>query len=215
MIVREKIQLLDKYDEFPSFHLEQMEVLKRLSYDSNSFIRGLTASLLVKTVNKNAMKILFRLAFDKCEYVRIEAYDSLSQFEYKEVVDFLENALQNEKSNLSKSYAIISFAEVVYKLNLCDCYSALVSELLEKEKSKLCRISYLYGLHLFGEDNLEEILFYLDDKNYYVRFAVLSVIEELLDSENKDLIFQQLNERLSVEKSPSVKDRITKLVSKD
>ena len=120
--------------------------------------------------------------------------------------------LQNEKSNLAKSYAITSFAEVVFKLNLCDCYSALFSELLATEKSKLCRISYLYGLHLFGEDNLDKILFYLDDEDYYVRFAVLSVIEELLDDKNKDLIFRQLNERLSVEKCPSVKDRITKLV---
>lgn len=213
MTVREKIELLDLYDELTSLNFRQMEVLKRLSYDNNSFIRGLTASLLVKTVNRDVMNILFRLAFDKCEYVRIEAYDSLSEFEYKEVVDFLKNALQNEKSNLAKSYAITSFAEVVFKLNLCDCYSALFSELLVTEKSKLCRISYLYGLHLFGEDNLDKILFYLDDEDYYVRFAVLSVIEELLDDKNKDLIFRQLNERLSVEKCPSVKDRITKLVS--
>ena len=213
MTVREKIELLDLYDELPSLNFLQMEVLKRLSYDNNSFIRGLTASLLVKTVNRDVMNILFWLAFDKCEYVRIEAYDSLSEFEYKEVVDFLKNALQNEKSNLAKSYAITSFAEVVFKLNLCDCYSALFSELLATEKSKLCRISYLYGLHLFGEDNLDKILFYLDDEDYYVRFAVLSVIEELLDDKNKDLIFRQLNERLSVEKCPSVKDRITKLVS--
>lgn len=213
MTVREKIELLDLYDELSSLNFRQMEVLKRLSYDNNSFIRGLTASLLVKTVNRDVMNILFRLAFDKCECVRIEAYDSLSEFEYKEVVDFLKNALQNEKSNLAKSYAITSFAEVVFKLNLCDCYSDLFSELLATEKSKLCRISYLYGLHLFGEDNLDKILFYLDDEDYYVRFAVLSVIEELLDDKNKDLIFRQLNERLSVEKCPSVKDRITKLVS--
>ena len=213
MTVREKIELLDLYDELSSLNFRQREVLKRLSYDNNSFIRGLTASLLVKTVNRDVMNILFWLAFDKCEYVRIEAYDSLSEFEYKEVVDFLKNALQNEKSNLAKSYAITSFAEVVFKLNLCDCYSALFSELLATEKSKLCRISYLYGLHLFGGDNLDKILFYLDDEDYYVRFAVLSVIEELLDDKNKDLIFRQLNERLSVEKCPSVKDRITKLVS--
>ena len=68
----------------------------------------------------NRMEIYFTDNCEPCEYVRIEAYDSLSQFEYKEVVDFLENAYSNLTAGDVNAYTGI------FKLDptTCNCFTA-------------------------------------------------------------------------------------------
>ena len=58
MVVKDKIELLISYDELDEFTDEQKFLLKKLSYDSNSFVRGLVASLMVNSIDEFGFEIL-------------------------------------------------------------------------------------------------------------------------------------------------------------
>ena len=68
MVVKEKIELLNSYDELNEFTDKQKLLLRKLSYDSNSFVRGLVASLMVKSIDEFGFEILNRLSKDNNDY---------------------------------------------------------------------------------------------------------------------------------------------------
>ena len=135
MVGKDKIELLISYEEFNEFTHEQKSLLKKLSYDSNSFVKGLVASLMVKSIDEFGFEILSRLSKDKNDYVRTEVYDSLSVFSDIKSVSLLQNAISTETNNLAKSYAIMSFGDVVYSLGISDGYKQYVDKIKSCNKS--------------------------------------------------------------------------------
>ena len=82
-------------------------------------------------------EVLLKLACDKDELVRTEAYDSLSGFPLPEIGLFLKKAIQTEKDGLACSYAISSWVENA--LSLFEEHSddiVFIKEILELEKIK-------------------------------------------------------------------------------
>ena len=82
-------------------------------------------------------EVLLKLACDKDELVRTEAYDSLSRFPLPEVESFLKKAIKTEKDWLACSYAISSWVENA--LSLFEEHSddiVFIKEILELEKIK-------------------------------------------------------------------------------
>lgn len=212
MIFKEKLRLLDSYEEIEDLNDEQINILKKLSYDSNAFIRGLVASLLYKKVNLENMYLLFRLSKDHNDYVRLEAYDSLSFFHCKKVSKFLVECISSENNPLNRSYAIDSLIEVIVSLNIVDEYIKYIEESIIDESSTICLLSYLYALNLFGKDNITQILFYLNDSSYYNRFAVIQILSKIVNDNNRLIIVKSLKQRLLVEQCRSVKIKIQELL---
>lgn len=208
MVVKDKIELLLSYEEFNEFTHEQKSLLKKLSYDSNSFVRGLVASLMVKSIDEFGFEILNRLSKDNNDYVRTEVFDSLSVFNDMNTVTLLQNAISTDTNNLAKSYAIMSLGDVVYSLEISDDYKQYVDKIKSCNKSKDCILSCLYCLYLFGENVVDEIFLLLNDNDYHIRLSAISILEEIVNNDNLDIITSKLNDRLKIEDCSSVIDRI-------
>lgn len=208
MVVKDKIELLISYEKINEFTHEQKSLLKKLSYDTNSFVKGLVASLMVNSIDEFGFEILNRLSKDKNDYVRTEVYDSLSVFSDANTVQLLQNAISTETNNLARSYAIMSFGDVVYNLGISDDYKQYVDKIKSCNKSKNCILSCLYCLYQFGENVIEDILSFLDDNDYHIRLSAISVLEEIVNNDNLDIITRKLNDRLKIENCNSVIDKI-------
>lgn len=208
MVVKEKIELLNSYDELNEFTDKQKLLLRKLSYDSNSFVKGLVASLMVKSIDEFGFEILSRLSKDKNDYVRTEVYDSLSVFSDIKSVSLLQNAISTETNNLAKSYAIMSFGDVVYSLGISDDYKEYVDKIKSCNKSNDCILSYLYCLYLFGENVIDDICLFLNDNDYHIRLSAVSILEEIVNNDNLDIIISKLSDRLRSEDCSSVIHKI-------
>lgn len=208
MVVKEKIELLNSYDELNEFTDKQKLLLRKLSYDSNSFVRGLVASLVVKSIDEFGFEILNRLSKDNNDYVRTEVFDSLSVFNDMNTVTLLQNAISTNTNNLAKSYAIMSLGDVVYSLGISDDFKEYVDKIKSCNKSKDCILSCLYCLYLFGENVIDEIFLLLNDNDYHIRLSAISILEEIVNNDNLDIITSKLNDRLKIEDCSSVIDKI-------
>ena len=208
MVVKEKIELLNSYDELNEFTDKQKLLLRKLSYDSNSFVRGLVASLIVKFIDEFGFEILNRLSKDNNDYVRTEVFDSLSVFNDMNTVTLLQNAISTDTNNLAKSYAIMSLGDVVYSLGISNDFKEYVYKIKSCNKSKDCILSCLYCLYLFGENVIDEIFLLLNDKDYHIRLSAISILEEIVNNDNLDIITSKLNDRLKIEDCSSVIDKI-------
>lgn len=208
MVVKEKIELLNNYDELNEFTDKQKLLLRKLSYDSNSFVRGLVASLMVKSIDEFGFEILNRLSKDNNDYVRTEVFDSLSVFNDMNTVTLLQNAISIDTNNLAKSYAIMSLGDVVYSLGISNDFKEYVYKIKSCNKSKDCILSCLYCLYLFGENVIDEIFLLLNDNDYHIRLSAISILEEIVNNDNLDIITSKLNDRLKIEDCSSVIDKI-------
>lgn len=208
MVVKDKIELLNNYDELNEFTDKQKLLLRKLSYDSNSFVRGLVASLMVKSIDEFGFEILNRLSKDNNDYVRTEVFDSLSVFNDMNTVTLLQNAISTDTNNLAKSYAIMSLGDVVYSLGISNDFKEYVYKIKSCNKSKDCILSCLYCLYLFGENVIDEIFLLLNDNDYHIRLSAISILEEIVNNDNLDIITSKLNDRLKIEDCSSVIDKI-------
>lgn len=208
MVVKDKIELLNNYDELNEFTDKQKLLLRKLSYDSNSFVRGLVASLMVKSIDEFGFEILNRLSKDNNDYVRTEVYDSLSVFNDMNTVTLLQNAISTDTNNLAKSYAIMSLGDIVYSLGISNDFKEYVYKIKSCNKSKDCILSCLYCLYLFGENVIDEIFLLLNDNDYHIRLSAISILEEIVNNDNLDIIISKLSDRLKIEDCSSVIDKI-------
>nr|WP_296077166.1 HEAT repeat domain-containing protein [uncultured Ruminococcus sp.] len=208
MVVKDKIELLNNYDELNEFTDKQKLLLRKLSYDSNSFVRGLVASLMVKSIDEFGFEILNRLSKDNNDYVRTEVFDSLSVFNDMNTVTLLQNAISTDTNNLAKSYAIMSLGDVVYSLGISNDFKEYVYKIKSCNKSKDCILSCLYCLYLFGENVIDEIFLLLNDNDYHIRLSAISILEEIVNNDNLDIIISKLSDRLKIEDCSSVIDKI-------
>lgn len=208
MVVKDKIELLNNYDELNEFTDKQKLLLRKLSYDSNSFVRGLVASLMVKSIDEFGFEILNRLSKDNNDYVRTEVFDSLSVFNDMNTVTLLQNAISTDTNNLAKSYAIMSLGDVVYSLGISNGFKEYVYKNKSCNKSKDCILSCLYCLYLFGENVIDDICLFLNDNDYHIRLSAISILEEIVNNDNLDIITSKLNDRLKIEDCSSVIDKI-------
>lgn len=215
MITSEINDYLDRLEESGNIENNDFLILKNLSSDSDIYIRSRIPIIMMDFVNEESLTVLFSLAKDSASLVRIEAYDSLSIFPYQEVIDFLRAAINKEKNALARSYAILSWAESVVSLGQTN--SSVVEYALKKkskEKNKICILSWLYALCILGEKfRYQEILIYLNDRNYHVRRHALSLLSDILDECNFTEIKSSIKLMLENEHVPTVRDKGVEILS--
>lgn len=216
MTTEEKISLLNSYDDIAVLSNEHFLILQEFSSDVDSAVRSQVAPLLVDFINETSKNILLRLAQDDDLLVRTEAYDSLAVFSFNDVEDFLKNAIQKEGDSLARSYAILSWADVVLLLqhDLSKNISFL-QEQNDKEKSSDCQLSWCYAQYVFGDKSvLDELLSFLKNENYQIRCAAISLLNEIADENNNKLIRNTLTKLLIVEDTIAVQERAKRFLSK-
>ncbi len=148
---------------------------------------------------------LKKFAFDKDDTVKTFTASVLSRF--------VNTAKQ------ARSYAIDSWIYV--QQHLCTNETEVIGYLnaiLEKESNNNCILNCLYGKYSFGEKNvLNEILNYIKNTDYHIRYSVLAIIQLILEDENyteecKRKIKITLTELLKREKANAVKEQAEEIM---
>lgn len=209
MTTEEKISLLNSYDEIIVLSNEHFLILQEFSYDDDPAVRSRVAPFLVDFINEAAKNILLRLAQDNDSLVRTEAYDSLAVFPFDDVEAFLRDAIQKEDDDLARSYAILSWADVTLSLQHCSVENiSFLQEQKYNEKSADCLLSWSYSQYVFGDKTvLDELLSYLKNENYQIRCATISVLKEIADEKNDELIRNAITKLLLAEDTIAVQER--------
>ena len=185
-----------------------LKKLQKMSISSDSFVRSEAARYLMNFTGEKVKNILIRLAGDKDGLVRVEALDSLSAFYSDDVENFLMNAVKAEIDELARSYAIMSWADVVFELrhNTPES-SSFIDKIMASEKSRHCRLSCCYARYIFGDKAaLDQMLQFLNDSDYHIRCSLINLLWEIEDSENKSRISEAVRKLLESEKNFAVRD---------
>ena len=211
MTDEEKINLIDSFDCIDELGKEQFEILVNLSSDKDDFVRSRCAAQLANFENEESLNILMKLLKDEDSFVRTEAYDSIAIFENEKVEKVLRKASKEEVDSLARRYAILSWVDVALSLNHeSQTNIDFITDLKANEASDDCLLSCCYAQYLFGDKNvLDSILSYLKNENYQIRCMALSLLNDLLDNNNKQIIKNAITLLLISENTVPVRDRAT------
>lgn len=219
MKVNEKVNLIDSIENINSPDSSYFKILKKFSYDKNSFVRSRCAALLINFETAESLKILLRLSNDKDAFVRTEAYDSLGIFYFPEVEKTLFRAINLEKDCFAKQYSILSWADVVsqlhddFKENIIFVQNIIDNNQTEDYDSCHIRLSCYYALKLFGCDVINNIFDFLNSEEYTVRCSALNLLNDVADDANRELIRSAVVELLKTEKNVAVKCEAEKVLN--
>ena len=208
--VDEKLNIVEAISSLNNFSDDDFVVLEYLSLDEDSEVRAKVAEILVFSESSKAEKILIKLLMDKDELVRVNACDSLCTSNSIEVLNLLKNVVSKDKSNLVKGYASMSIADIASSIDISKSeFVDFFKQLIKKEKSGWVKIHFYKALYLLGDNSsLEMILNGLNSNSYRNRCAVVNILDELVSSENVEVIEEKLIKKLKVEKATSVKSSV-------
>lgn len=206
-----KLNFLNEIEKTNNFTKETLEILNLLSKDTDSTIRTLVAQVLVLTDEPEGEKILLRLLNDEDELVRVNACDSLCISRSLATVNRLKDILLSDQSNLVRSYAVLSIADIISDNNLPvkDEYVLLFQKILKTETDigvQLCLYKVLYR---FGDERyLAYLVAELNSCNYQNRCMTVNLLRDLITDQNKSMISSALSEQLTKEGTIAVKSAI-------
>lgn len=211
MTEREKEDLIDSFECLDRLDDSHFEILKKFTFDEDSFVRSRCAALLINFETEESLKLLLHLSNDDDAFVRTEAYDSLGIFYYLEVEEVLFKAISFEEDGLAKKYSILSWADVSSKLH--DNFEAHIlftrnliqNNISEEYDENQIRLACYYALQLFGCHSIYKMIQFLDHNEYLIRCSALNLLYEVMSEENEELIKSAVTELLKKEKTVAVK----------
>lgn len=192
--------MLDAIREKDVITAEDIDFLEKCSKSRNTDIRYAVAEQLCIFDSLRAEKILLRMLSDKDEMVRANVCDSIGISRSKETIEVLKNYAITD-TWLVRGYAIASMGDIA--LNSVADKTDLISFLeqsLQQETETWVKASYYRTLYILGRaEYLSKLLVLINDDTYYVRCAVISCIESILNKENAEKICNALKIRLQIE----------------
>lgn len=208
-----KIDMLIELENKSKLTDKQLKEIIEMSNDPHFLVRSQVATLLVNFKNDISKEILLRLSCDENALVRVEAYDSLSVFNYDDVEICLREAIQKEKNKLACCYAILSWADVVAALGKKTTENlSLITEIKNSSRikqSEHCLLSCSYAIYILGiNKSMDDIIAFLNSSNYQVRCAAISILKCIANNDNKEIIRKALIRTLKTETVTSVKKNI-------
>jgi|LSQX01.1.fsa_nt_gb HEAT repeat protein len=210
----EKLHILEEMDRFESFNETELEILLSFSQDDNEEVRAKVAELLVLSNSPVAEIILIRLLADKAELVRVNACDSLSNSSTPDIIKILKEIVLKDKSSLVRGYAALSIGDIAVNINYdIKELEAFFKRVLGKERVNWVKINVYRTLYLLGDKSYLNILINeVNNKYYRSRCVAINILGELTTSENLPFIRTALIERLKIEKTVAVRDKIEKFL---
>lgn len=204
---------LEKIEKSGKIEEKDMSLISELSKNDNSEIRSFVAELLVLANSKSAEKILINMCNDSDELVRVNACDSLSMFCSEDVFNVLIARALNDKSNLVRSYALLSIIDIMEHINIRkDLLKTLFLKSLDNSSVGIKNACYK-GLYKLGEEKyLDEILNLLLSESYQERCLVVNSMFDLINKKNANKISTFLNCLINNEESKAVKSLILDLL---
>lgn len=192
-------------------------LLRRWAEHPDALIREQVAAALVFGENDEGRDILLKLAADSEELVRAEAYDTLSVYPNSQVAETLKQAAVTEPDDLSRYFALVSYADVMQELTPGDAeQKVFFQDRLQREQAAVCRLGCEYALYQLGEPGaLERILGYLDDPDYLVRCRAVCTLEEIADEENRGQILEAVRGRREKESAAPVRERMDEWMGRE
>jgi HEAT repeat protein len=209
MTDEEKINLLDSFEEVTKLNSEQFKLLKKLSFDRDSFVRSRCAAVLTNAVNDESIQLLFHLVKDKDSLVRIEACDSLRNNHTKNTLNLLIDIVKRDRNSMVRGYAISSISNIANNLKVQNQAIIFLEKHLKNEKSVFAKINLYTALYLLGkEEYLNFLIGKLNTRIYRNRCVVVHCLKEVLNASNLQLIKNVLNKRKIIEKTYAVNSTI-------
>lgn len=210
-------QILDEIDEnicnSDEFSNEELKQLEHFSTHKAEDIRARVAIILASFTEKQGENLLINLAKDKDSLVRVEACDSLSHSESFGTYKTLKRIASQDKNGMVRGYAISSLSEISKILDRNLETSKFMMERLEKEKVVFTRINIYKALYDMGERQyLECLIRDLNTKVYRNRCAVVNLLAELINNDNKQKIKDAIEKRRDIEKTIAVNSTIDNLL---
>ena len=205
--------ILDLISEKDTINLSDIEILINLSHHGDSEIRAYVAELLTFTNGVEAEKTLISLSNDEDELVRVNACDSLSAFATTASYEQLLKCILNDQSMLVKKYAILSLVDI---MNYVDVdrkeLNNLFWDLTQKEHISIVASGFK-GLYMMGyKEHLNNIINLLIAEDYCDRCTVLNILGDIIENDNRNLIFSALTKLRKTEKSEAVNSIIDKVM---
>ncbi len=216
MNFKEKDKML-RYLEEKSYEEDLDEkdfgILNQLSYDKDVYIRAVVAAVLVESKDDIGEEILLRLTKDHDWLVRADACDSLCISKSPTTYQLLKKIAREDTSSLVRGYAIISLKDIAIRIHKEKEAIEFLKSRLTNEKAEFTRINIYSELYCLGQkEYLTNLLEMANSKRYQNRSAVVSSMEEIVNVENKDIIYNALLQHREKETAWSVICEIDKLL---
>ena len=214
-IILEKLNNMLNQDELTE---EDVSSLSEWYLSPDDEIRILVAQVSVLSNSPAIQKILLILSKDSNYLVRANACDSLCIFPNETVLHILKKISRTDKSNLVKSYAILSILEIMQQLDKKKVdyymlqYNEFYKQLSEKNSSPVVQCACFCILYYWGNKScLQKLFNLLDNRFYTVRCFVLNSLLTIATRENAMYINKQIDKLLVTEKTKSVKSTALEL----
>ena len=216
MNFKEKDKML-RYLEEKSYEEDLDEkdlgILNQLSYDKDVYIRAVVAAVLVESKDDKGEEILLRLTKDHDWLVRADACDSLCISKSPTTYQLLKKIAREDTSSIVRGYAIISLKDIATRIHKEKEIIEFLKSRLTNEKAEFTRINIYSELYCLGQkEYLTNLLEMANSKRYQNRSAVVSSMEEIVNVENKDIIYNALLQHREKETAWSVICEIDKLL---
>lgn len=180
-----------------SLSLDDVSVLVSFAKSKNEFIRSWAAELLVNRYTEQSEEILYRMTYDRCDIVRINAVDSLCIGKQLKSLQRLESLFEDD-DYLIRGYAVLSHFDVTVNIygenyNVDNRYIDLMESLLASDTSAWVKVCIFNNLYLCGcEPVLDKIADILDkaaeNSDFEVVWCVLHTLDELMAGGNEAFI---------------------------
>ena len=166
--------LMELYEEAYETEIsdEQMEKLKKIANEDDSFNKAMVAKILVNSESEEGEEILLKLTHEK------------------------------DRIGLVRGYATISLSDISEGLNMQSDTIEFLESRLDVEKVVFVRINLYTALYKMGKkEYLKQLVQLFDVPRYQNRGAVANSLGEILDESNEEEIFKILLEHKKTEKS--------------
>ena len=189
---KQKYDLLEKLTCKNNDTLSEAEkdAVSELASSREIFFRSMAARALADIGGEFVTDLLILLSSDKNSLVRTEAVDSLGYHPSEKVLELLINKAQNDPYYLVRAYSVSSAYRVSASLGISsDRVRSLAEQLLKKERYVICKVFCLEAMYLCGDDAaLAKMITLFDAAAYNGKCAVLNVLTDILNEDNKDII---------------------------
>lgn len=191
------------------FSDKDIDLLRKLSFDKDEYVRGTVAEVLVNLESSKVEDILLRLAKDKDSLVRTQACDSLCISKSVTTYEMLKHTALKDRIGMVRAYAIMSLGDIAYEVDKEDDLIEFLEDILVDETVVFVKISVYTVLCSLGvEKYFPNLLELINSKKYTNRNAVARSLAEIVDEDNKDVIVEALLERKKIEMAFSVTSTI-------